>query len=150
MVDEQAYKEVLNDINEIVCPFEKAILQNHCRCLRASHFYLAGRKGVGCQSVEAQAPCFKYLHLLKVNAKFALKLHSAYELLPHNKSIKIQVGGLRGLKKITLADDESEVVDDINQLIKQALIEFGSFEDIPMQEIIRHIAEFKGRKKNDK
>ena len=146
MVDESAFKTVLNDINDIVCPYEKSILHNHCQCRMGVRFYLADRQGIGCKNTQAQKPCNDYINYLKMNAKFALKMHSASELLPHNKSIKIQVGGLKGLKLLIHPDEDTDEIEDVHQLITDAMEKYKNVEDIPLQEIIRCIAEFNGRK----
>ncbi len=100
MVDETEYRSTYNDINATRCVFEKALMTRQCLCSRARNFRLAEREGFACNHQAAQQRCATLLGLLRRNARFALGITSAEGPLPHNKEIRVQVGGLRGLKAL--------------------------------------------------
>ncbi len=119
MVDETEYRSTYKDINATRCVFEKALMTRQCLCSRARNFRLAEREGFACNHQAAQQRCATLLGLLRRNARFALGITSAEGPLPHNKEIRVQVGGLRGLK--ALCGDALKAPDDGAELSEPAV-----------------------------
>lgn len=144
-MEEDEYKATYNDIAETRCVFEKALTNNQCRCGYSNHFCLADREGYACKSDENAAKCSYLLEKLRENSRFYLKIHSVGSQLPHNVDIRVQVGGLRGLRSVVHAERGDLVIDDIKLLVEQAEARFEDLGQLPYSEIVQSIAQYQGR-----
>jgi hypothetical protein len=106
--------------------------------------HLADRECVGCKNKQAWQNCRNFLALLRENAKFALKLPEADgSPLPHGKEIKVQNGSIIGLHKLfNLAETDKPY---INELLKQALTKYQTFDNLPLDQLMQSIVNFKAR-----
>lgn len=148
MVEENEYRSTYQAINQHRCQFEKAVLSRRCDCICSTRFYLADREGIACDSSSGAQRCKKFLNLLRENARFALKLTSISQELPHTKEIKIQHGGLLGLQRVLQPDlGNYEQIDNIAGLTSLGEQRFGSLEQFPYQEIIKSVVSFQGRRR---
>ena len=151
-MDESEYRDTYHDFNQQRCLFEKSILSRKTMCEHAHRFCLADREGVGCKTKSAFMLCKDLLTQLRNNARFALKQTNVDEPLPHAKEIKIQTGGLLGLKSIlegqNLVEEQNEqdqLIENIFALVQQAISQYGDLNTLPYDEIARKIVQFKGR-----
>lgn len=148
-MDQDAFRQTYREVNERFCAFEKSVLTNQCECSQADRFCIAEREGVHCNSDAGQARCLKLLELLREQARFALRTNPEEKaLLPHGKAIRIQVGGMRGLKAVLEPDQPApDKIDDVYATIAQAEREFGSLDALPFSDIMPQIAAYKGRRR---
>lgn len=146
-MDQDAFRQTYREVNERFCAFEKSVLTNQCECSQADRFCIAEREGVHCNSDIGQARCLKLLELLREHARFALRTNPEEKaLLPHGKAIRIQVGGMRGLKGVLTPDQPTpEKIDDVYATVAQAEQQFGSLDALPFSDIMPQIAAYKGR-----
>ena len=150
-MDQDAFHKTYREINEQFCAYEKGILTRNCDCSLAEHFNIAEREGVRCQSEKAREQCLDLLDLLRQQARFTLKSNEQAATIPHAKAMKVQVGGMRGLKAALAPDQPVPVtIDDIHGTIEAALAKFGALEALPFQIIIQQIAAYQGRKRSRK
>jgi len=154
-MDENEYRDTYHDFNQQRCLFEKSILSRKTMCEYAHRFCLADREGVGCREKSAFVLCKDLLTQLRNNARFALKQTNVDEPLPHAKEIKIQTGGLLGLKSLlddsNLSEEPSEqnqLIENIFDLVQQAISKYGDLNALPYDEIARKIVQFKGRSRS--
>ena len=147
-MDNDAFRSTYRAVNERFCPYEKSILTNSCGCTLASKFCIAEREGVQCTDAAAQETCLHLLELLRQQARFALKSTDTHGALPHAKAMRIQVGGLRGIR-VALAPDRpaTTYIDDIRGTVLAAIARFGSLEQLPFSTIMQQIAAYQGRKR---
>jgi len=150
-MDNQTFREQYSAINERYCPFEKSILTNNCACSQAKRFCIAEREGVQCGRDDAQARCRSLLDLLRSQARFALRTTDSGSALPHAKAMRVQVGGLRGLRAALARQDKAGTghetpIADVNGLVEAAIERFGSFDGLPFQLIVQQIAAYRGRR----
>ncbi|MCK4705038.1 MAG: hypothetical protein KAT90_06130 [Gammaproteobacteria bacterium] len=145
-MEEDEYKAAYQEIAENRCVFEKALTNNQCKCRFSKHFWLADREGYSCHSQEIAANCRNLLVKLRENSKFLLKLHEVGEQLPHNMEIRVQVGGLRGLRSILGTAEKDSLISDIRALIEQAEKQYDNMDALPYGEIVQSIASFKTRR----
>lgn len=156
-MDQELLRQAYQDLNDCCCAYDEAILARYCECSKAVHFYIAEREGINCQSPPAQARCLGFLTLLRHNARFAIKTLANQPAIPHSKLLKLQVGGLRGLRTaLESAGYKTATTNNIYDLLDQAIACFGainlsvgddthtSSSNLPLQTIIQHIAAFKG------
>ncbi|MBU0752622.1 MAG: hypothetical protein KJ787_06880 [Gammaproteobacteria bacterium] len=143
-MDETAYTSARGEINRLPCVFEKALLSRCVVCELALRHLLAERETVACTDPLARAVCGQMAGLLREKSAFALKLKEAARILPHAMMMKIQCGGLNGLKDVL---DPEAPAPDVRRLIRQALAEYGTLEALPFSQIVQGVAHWQGRKR---
>ena len=145
-MDQDAFRKTYRDVNERFCAYEKSILTNQCLCSQAERFCIAEREGVRCLSEEGQYRCLELLHLLREQARFALRTDRDKSNLPHGKAMRIQVGGLRGLETVLSGSAEAPTtIADIYELIHRALERFQRLDQLPFSKIMQQVAAYRGR-----
>jgi hypothetical protein len=150
-VDQDAFRKTYRDVNERFCAYEKSILTNHCLCSQAERFCIAEREGVRCLSDEGQTRCLELLHLLREQARFALRTDQDKSILPHGKAMRIQVGGLRGLEMVLSDAAEAPArIGNIYELIGRALEQFQRLDRLPFSKIMQQVAAYRGRTRSRK
>ncbi len=142
-MDEQAYQATRQQLNPLPCVFEKALLCQAAACEAARRLSLAEREMVACREPLARAACGQLLSLLRTNSAFALKIKDAQRILPHAMTMKIQCGGLVGLRD--LLDPEAHA-PDVLKLVRLAHAEYGAFEDLPFSRIVQGVAHWQIRR----
>lgn len=145
-MEENQYRDTYHSINPRRCLFEKTINSRRSQCSLAHRFCLADREGVSCTVDLAQQRCQTLLKTLRNSASFAMRLTRIEEALPHGKEIKVQTGGLQGLQILLDPEyEEQSTIEDINQLINQAIAKYQSIDAFPYDEIVKQIMRFEGR-----
>ena len=148
-MDQDAFRKTYREVNEVYCAFEKSVLTNECRCRCAERFCIAEREGVHCRSEPGQARCLRWLELLRDQARFALRTEEDRRMLPHGKAIRLQVGGMRGLKSVLDGREaENAVIEDVDGLLAEAEARFGVLEKLPFSAIMRAVAAYQVRKRS--
>ncbi len=145
-MDQDAFRQTYRDVNERACLFEKSVLINQCACSQAERFCIAEREGVHCLSDEGQARCAEALSLLREHARFALRTSEDKAILPHGKAMRIQVGGLRGIR--ALLDPsvlDPMAVPDVDGILAQAQQRYGGLAAVPFSEVMPCIAAYEGK-----
>ena len=143
-MDEDKYRETYRTVNPLQCPFEKSLNSRRYQCIRMEKIHLADRECVGCTDKKAWQNCLDFLELLRKNALFALKITEVDgQPLPHGKEIKVQSGSIVGLQK--LFNPESEDKPDIYKLLEQALEKYQLFSNLPLDQLMQSIVNFKAR-----
>jgi len=145
-MEENQYRDTYHGINPRRCVFEKSINSRRCHCSLSHRFCLADREGVSCNVDIAQKRCQTLLQTLRNSAIFAMRLTRIDGALPHGKEIKVQTGGLLGLQVLLDAEHDAQTgIQDINQLINQAIERYQSMDAFPYDEIVKQIVRFEGR-----
>lgn len=143
-MDETAYRSARGDVNRLPCVFEKALLARCAVCQLASHHALAERETIACTSPVARAECGQLAGLLREKSAFALRLASTWRILPHAMLMKIQCGGLDGLRDVL---DAEAPAPDVHRLVLLARARHGELAALPFSEIVKGIAAFQSRKR---
>lgn len=147
-MDEDEYRSTYDAVNQRRCIFEKAINARHVDCGQMKRFYLADREGVSCQSEHGQKRCIALLEQMRSSARFALQMTHIGGPLPHNKEIKVQVGGLLGIQALVQPELAAAAkVEDAFVTLNRAEQQYGSVEDIPLTEVMKDIKQFQGRRR---
>ncbi len=142
-MDEDKYRETYRTVNPLQCPFEKTLNSRRCQCSKMEKIHLADRECVGCLDKQAWENCRDFLELLRPSAKFALKMTEVEEPLPHGKEIKVQSGSIFGLSKLFNPEDNGK--PDIYLLLQQALAKYELFKNLPLDQLMPSIVNFKAR-----
>ncbi|RMG38003.1 MAG: hypothetical protein D6720_02255 [Gammaproteobacteria bacterium] len=147
-MDQDAFRETYREVNERACLFEKSILTNRCDCSHAERFCIAEREGVRCLSDDGQQRCARALRILREQTHFALRTHEDKAALPHGKAMRIQVGGMRGIRALLDPDAEHlEPISDVAELLTRAEQQYGDLRDMPYSRIMPHIVSYEVRSK---
>jgi hypothetical protein len=150
-MEEDEYRATYQSLSQRRCVFEKAINSRRCGCAQSAPFNLADREGVSCKSGAGNARCIELLDAMRRNARFSLHLTHANGPLPHAKEIRVQIGGLLGLRSLLHPESvPSDKVDDINGLACEAVAEYVRIEDMPFDLIVQGIVRFEGRRKRSR
>ncbi|MBK8120311.1 MAG: hypothetical protein IPK39_14880 [Sulfuritalea sp.] len=144
MVDEAAFRHAKGEINHLPCVFERALLVRHAACELAVRQQIAERETVACAQPVARAVCARMSALLREKSAFAMGLTGTQRILPHAMVMKIQCGGLDGLKALLDAD---AVAPDVRRLVRLAQERYADLADLPFSEIVQGVAAWQGRRR---
>ena len=143
-MNEAALKSASRRVNPLPCVFDKALMCQSAVCEAAQRLSLAEREMVACREPLARAACGQLHTLLRANSAFALRVKDTQRILPHAMLMKIQCGGLVGLRD--LLDPEAHA-PDVLKLIRLAQTEFGAFESLPFSRIVQGVTHWQIRKR---
>ncbi len=147
-MDETQYRQTYQQVNRQRCVFEKSIQTGQSNCSQSHRFCLADREGVACNLELGHRRCVTLQDLLRRNANFALGIPKIDAALPHNKELRIQNGGLLGIRQLLEQDKEASTpITDIHQLITSTIEHFQSLDGIPYAEVVRFIVSYKVKKR---
>jgi len=143
-MDEHSYHNFRKEINPLPCVFEKALLCQAAVCEASQRVSLAERELMSCREPVARAACNQLLTLLRQNSAFALKVKDTQRILPHAMTMKVQCGGLAGLKD--LLDPEAHA-PDVLKLVRLAQAEYEELEQLPFSRIVQGVAHWQIRRR---
>lgn len=142
MVDEEEFRRARNGLVERPCPFQAALFSGTAACRLAERVQLAERQAVNCREAHAQARCRQVFELLRTKAGFALGRSRIPALLPFGQAVKVQCGGLLGLRD-TLGGEAGGTVADVDGLLLELATRFGGWDSVPLAPVVRRIARYK-------
>ncbi|MBI5461007.1 MAG: hypothetical protein HY941_02350 [Gammaproteobacteria bacterium] len=145
-MEEDEYRSTYKTFNERRCVLEKALNTRKVACSHAERFFLADREGVGCKTDPAQRRCQDLLTRMRDSARFVLQMTHIGGPLPHNKEIKVQVGGLLGIQAQIYPERAAcDEIGDVFSLLNDAELRFGGAAEFPYQDIVKLIARYQNR-----
>jgi len=127
------------------CIFERALLARHAVCELAASHQVAERETIGCSHPAARLDCARLAELLREKSSFALGVTDARRILPHAMVMKIQCGGLDGLKAVL---DPAAVAPNVRRLVRLARERHDDFAALPFSEIVKGVAAWKLRRRH--
>ena len=148
-MDENEYRSTYNKLINHPCVFAKAINSTQCVCQCCKRIQIADRIALNCEQLDEHQQCTAMLEKLRTAAQFVLRMPDIAGVLPHNKEIRVQTGGIKGIAAI-LQPHESIDKPDIFQIRTQACIKFGDLNKLPYSEIVRHIMQARTRRQRSK
>ncbi len=143
-MDENAFRHAKGEINRLPCVFERALLCKSAVCEYAVRHQIAERETIACAQPPARVTCGELNGLLREKSTFALRLANTARILPHAMVMKIQCGGLNGLRDVVDAD---AVAPNVQHLVRLAQEQFGELAELPFTEIVKGVAAWKGRRR---
>ncbi|MFO1299982.1 MAG: hypothetical protein U1F17_06280 [Burkholderiaceae bacterium] len=164
--DEDAFRRQRDAALGHACPFERALLARCAACGLARSVLLAEREAIGCQSQAASERCHAYHDALRTASRFALRADASAPW-PFSKEIRLQCGGLIGLRQaLDDADgsgegddgeggggteagspDPAAPVEDADALLQRALQRWGGLEALPYSRVIRAVIRHEPRRR---
>lgn len=143
-MDDDAFRAARDEINRLPCVFEKALLAGAAVCECSTSLALAERQMIACSSPVARVDCGQLAALLREKSAFALRLTSTQRILPHAMMMKIQCGGLQGLKQVL---DREAPLPHVRALVLKGRERHGELAALPYSEIVKGVAAFQLRKR---
>jgi len=144
-MDEAAFRHARGEINRLPCVFERALLARHAACELAVRHQIAERESVACAQPVARALCAQMEALLREKSAFALGVTGTGRILPHVMVMKIQCGGLDGLKALL---DPGTVAPDVRRLVRMAQERYGELAALPFSEVVQGVSAWKARRRH--
>ena len=142
-MDETAFREVLSEMVERPCAFEKALQTRCVGCSLAERVQISEREAISCRTTASLLRCTALHEHLRHNFSFALKILPDATVLTHAQEMRVQCGGLRGLQKVLEGNCE---VTDVDGLLTSVLLKWDTLEDISYMEVVHAAGEcYKGR-----
>ena len=147
-MDESAFRRARDAVAPRPCAFEKAMLAGACACSLAARRNIAEREAVTCDSAPAREECAALSELLRQKSAFALKLTHVKEPLPHAKQMKVECGGLQGLRQAAnLGAEDHASTEDVHRLVRACAEKFGGLENLPYAAIVQSVAAYQIRRR---
>lgn len=143
-MDETAYRNAKGEINRLPCVFERALLARNAVCELATAHQIAERETFACSQSAAHRECQQLAELLRQKSAFALGITDTQRILPHAMVMKIQCGGLLGMKSVF---DPDALAPNVRRLLRLAFEEHGELEALPFSEIVKGVAAWKPRRR---
>ena len=143
-MDEIAFRNARGEINRRPCIFERALLARHAVCDLAASHQIAERESIACSQPAAHADCAQMAELLREKSSFALRLTATQRILPHAMVMKIQCGGLDGLRALL---DPAAPAPDVRRLVRLAREGYGDFGELPFSQVVQGVAAWKPRRR---
>ncbi len=141
-MDEAAFRAAHGAAMRQPCVFEKALLARCADCGVAVRHALAEREAIACSSPVARANCDTLLAMLRERSAFALKLPPGARL-PHALTMKLQCGGLRGLRRIAGTGES-----DVHRLVAAAGERHDGLAQLPWPAIVAAVLAWQGRRRH--
>ena len=141
-MDEGAFREMLSGV-VAPCPFERSILRGCAACAQSEKIQIAERELVKCRNSASHSRCIELYAHLRRSFSFALGTLRVDTPLPHVQEMRVQCGGLKGLQHTLNGSTE---VENVDELLENALRQWGEIEDIPYSDVVHAAATaYKGR-----
>ena len=141
-MDEGAFREMLSGV-VAPCPFERSILRSCAACAQSEKIQIAERELVKCRNSASHSRCIELYAHLRRSFSFALGTLRVDTPLPHVQEMRVQCGGLKGLQHTLNGSTE---VENVDELLENALRQWGEIEDIPYSDVVHAAATaYKGR-----
>lgn len=132
------------EVNRLPCVFGKALLAQTAACELARRHSVGESESLVCTSPVARSACGTLYGLLREKSAFALHLKATNRILPHAMVMKIQCGGLEGVRQVVSPDAHAP---DVHRLVRAATERYGSLDALPFSEVVKGVAAFQLRRR---
>jgi len=127
---------------EQICPFGSTLVTETCNCVHADQVVRRGGAEIICQNEVAYVRCSELFQQLKNVALAEFEIEDDLTTMPHSVLQKIQFGGLLGLQQL-ITQQPADTVADIAELLDTLEVKFGTLGDLPYNDLISTITEYK-------
>jgi hypothetical protein len=131
-------------MEDLKCPFRQALLPGDFGCSHAQPVTRREGPDIACGSAEAHDRCGELLARLREVGLPALGYTDDLNELPHAVAVKVQMGGLLGLRRLLDPPSAaSTVVEDVGATVAQAVARYGSTVAVPYAELVPDMASYR-------
>jgi hypothetical protein len=115
------------------CPFAAPITTGRAVCRHATEVVRRGGSEYDCDDAAAHERCSSLFASFKRTGLDAFQVDDDLTQMPHSVLVKIQTGGLTGLRRLLEpATDPDAPVADVSALAAQAADAYGGVEQVPV------------------
>ncbi len=126
------------------CAFSSTLVTGQFGCEKGEQVTRRGGPDVVCASDEDHQQCEKLFQRMKQAALPAFGAEDELLSMPHSVLVKIQFGGLLGLRRLQgNGTDGSTAVKNIHGLVDQAIGKHGGLDAIPCQAFVEDMTSCK-------
>jgi len=129
-------------MQDLKCPFRRVLLPGDFGCRHATVVTRREGPDITCDAPETNFLCGELLARLKEVGLPALGFVDDLTQLPHGVAMKVQMGGLIGLGRLTGRADTGAVVQDVGALVLAAVDRFGGTAAIPCADLVADMESF--------
>lgn len=124
------------------CCFSDAVGTRAAGCTKAVKLTRQYRRTVECTDSSAHGLCAAWLDCVRRASNFTLGTPESPSALPRRAAVKLQSGGLLGMGDLLDEHQHGSRIQDVSELLQRALARYGSFDNVPLQGVIRRIHQF--------
>lgn len=131
-------------MTDLICPFSATLAREDFACPRAGQIIRRGGAEFACDSETSHARCMQVFEHCKQAALPAFAVEDDLTQMPQSVLVKIQFGGLLGLRRFITgqAPDENRI-DDIDALLDAASAQFPDPDSFPYAQLVDDITGWK-------
>ena len=130
-------------MEQFKCAFSNTLVSGHYGCEKAVQVTRRGGPDVVCASDEAHQRCEMLFQLMKQASLPAFGVEDDLLSMPHSVLVKIQYGGLLGLRRLLKGDEaESAKINNIHDLVSQAIGKHGGLDAIPFPALVEDVTSY--------
>lgn len=122
------------------CPFQTPIIAGDFACRQGKAVTARIGPQIHCRSEESLEICHRIYEQLKSFGLLALGMKDDLSTTPHKCYLKVQYGGLIGLKQLSSENNDLDKgIEDISQLIQSVTHRGSNIENLPYQDLVPYI-----------
>ncbi len=131
-------------MTDLICPFSATLARDDFSCPRARQVIRRGGTEFSCDSETSRARCEQLFENCKQAALPAFDVEDDLTLMPRSVLVKVQFGGLLGLRRLVTGQAGGDGrVDDIDALVDTAIGQFSGLDSIPCEQLVDDITGWK-------
>lgn len=134
-------------MSDFKCSFAITLIKEDFACEKAQMVTRRAGPDIACTSEDASNQCNRLLSAFKTVGLLAFDAEDDLLKTPHSVYSKIQFGGLLGLAADIGNTSGQERIENIYQLVDQALQRYQSIDNIPHQQYVSPMMKFKIKRK---
>lgn len=126
---------------DLKCPFAAPQALGRAACSKANDVVRRGGVEYDCVEASAHARCAALFNRMKPIGLSAFAVEDDLTQMPHSVLVKIQAGGLVGLKRSL--GESAEQIADIHQLIEQCCDRAGGVDHVSVEPLAAEMTGYK-------
>jgi hypothetical protein len=131
-------------MEEHKCAFSNTLVTGQFGCEKGAQVTRRGGPDVACTSDEAHQQCEMLFQKMKQAALPAFGVEDDLLSMPHSVLVKIQFGGLLGLRRLQGdSAGESAVIKNIHGLVGEAIGKHGGLDAIPCPAFVEDMTSYR-------
>jgi hypothetical protein len=136
--------------DHLKCPFRATLITRSFACEHASEVTRRDGPDIGCSSESINKHCWDYFNALKKHALPELGFADDLTSMPASALQKIQFGGLLALQAINSDGCQEDSIDNISALIQSVFDKYQAFDNLPYDQCLQSIKNYKIKRRRGK
>ncbi len=137
-------------MSDPICPFSIPLIRNDAGCRHAHNIIRRGGTEIACGDPGAHRRCSRLHQRLKDVALPEFEVADDLLEIPHGVRVKLQYGGLAGIRRLVPGTTAPADCGDIDALVQEAVERYGGVEDIPCADLLPDIIDWKTARRRER